>query len=311
MSNFARLDASAEASFSVIIPACNEEAVIDRCLSTLLGSAPDGVVPEVIVVCNGCRDGTAARARRWPRVRVIELPVGSKPAALNAGNRAARATPRFFLDADVAVTYQALAASADALARPGVKTAAPRRRLELDGCSWLVRRYYHVWRQLPFARDGIGGCGVYGLSGAALAEIGEFPDVLSDDGFVRRRFARSERRSVSCDAFGRPTQVTVFPPRTAHDLLRVEMRRRQGLAELRTRYPAELKVESGPSSVRALTALALRTSLLDMAIYVGVKAAAWACLKARLLDGRGGRWLRDDSSRDEGSGTAAAGDYSA
>ena len=46
---------------SVVIPAHDEEAVIERCLGTLLADARAGEV-EVVVVCNGCTDDTAARA---------------------------------------------------------------------------------------------------------------------------------------------------------------------------------------------------------------------------------------------------------
>ena len=50
--------------FSVIIPAHNEAKVIRRCLEGLLAGAPAGEEPELIVVCNGCSDDTAAIARQ-------------------------------------------------------------------------------------------------------------------------------------------------------------------------------------------------------------------------------------------------------
>ncbi|MGD9408165.1 MAG: glycosyltransferase, partial [Gammaproteobacteria bacterium] len=43
---------------SVVIPAHDEEAVIQRTLGALLRSADPGEF-EVIVVCNGCSDATA------------------------------------------------------------------------------------------------------------------------------------------------------------------------------------------------------------------------------------------------------------
>ena len=48
---------------SVIIPAHNEEAWLDRCLASLL--AQDDTVGriEIIVVANACDDGTVAKAQ--------------------------------------------------------------------------------------------------------------------------------------------------------------------------------------------------------------------------------------------------------
>src|SRR5262249_4085487 len=86
---------------SVVIPAHNEGEVITRCLDALF----DGVQPgelEVIVVCNGCIDDTAALARASGHpVRVIELEAASKSAALRAGDEATRTFPRLYVDADV------------------------------------------------------------------------------------------------------------------------------------------------------------------------------------------------------------------
>ena len=60
---------------NIIIPAHNEEASIGRCLSALLSGSHPGEF-EIIVVCNGCSDGTANVARGFgSTVRVVELEV--------------------------------------------------------------------------------------------------------------------------------------------------------------------------------------------------------------------------------------------
>ncbi len=62
--------------FPSSFPAHNEAAVIERCLGAILADAPPGT-PEIIVVCNGCTDDTAARARKFGAgVTVIELERG-------------------------------------------------------------------------------------------------------------------------------------------------------------------------------------------------------------------------------------------
>jgi cellulose synthase/poly-beta-1,6-N-acetylglucosamine synthase-like glycosyltransferase len=49
---------------SVVIPACDEEAVIGECLQSLLSQDFDGAV-QVVVVANGCTDATVELARSY------------------------------------------------------------------------------------------------------------------------------------------------------------------------------------------------------------------------------------------------------
>ena len=85
-----------------MIPAHNEAAVIARRLTPLAPLAAAGKL-EVIVACNGCTDDTAAIARGFEGVTVLEMAQPSKTAALNAGDAAATHWPRFYLDADVEI----------------------------------------------------------------------------------------------------------------------------------------------------------------------------------------------------------------
>lgn len=106
-------------SLSVIVPARNEEATIERCVRSLLAQTID---VEVIVVDDRSEDATprilAALAAEAPRLRVIrgaELPDGwvGKPWALAQGVRAARGAWLLFTDAD---TWHAPEACASTLA---------------------------------------------------------------------------------------------------------------------------------------------------------------------------------------------------
>lgn len=83
---------------AAVIPAFNEAAHIGRVLSRVVRSVH---VDEVIVVCDGCRDDTAAVARRYG-VNVVELPENvGKGGAMMAGVRHTDAPVILFLDADL------------------------------------------------------------------------------------------------------------------------------------------------------------------------------------------------------------------
>src|SRR5262245_18389828 len=88
---------------SVVIPEHDEAPAIQRCVDALFTGCRQGEL-DVVVVCNGCSDATAALARSSGHpVRVIELGKASKPAALRTGDAAVSAFPRLYLDADVSL----------------------------------------------------------------------------------------------------------------------------------------------------------------------------------------------------------------
>jgi glycosyltransferase involved in cell wall biosynthesis len=274
---------------SVVIPAHDEAAVIQRCLDTLLADARPGEV-DVVVVCNGCTDDTAERARAaCPDATVIELPIASKAAALNAGDRGTDLFPRIYLDADVELSTDALRATARALTEPGTLCAAPVPQFELRGRPGVVRRYYEVWEQLPYVTDDMVGTGVYGLSAAGRARFGEFPAITADDQFVLQQFERGERRAIADARF------TVHTPSTIRGLLAIRRRAYRGVAELDraglVRQPA-----AGGARRRLTTLARDPRNAASVACYVLVSVYAKAA--ARLA--RGTEWERDSSSRESG-----------
>src|SRR5690606_19701895 len=149
---------------SVVVPACNEEGVIRRCLDAILGDARPGEI-EVVVACNGCVDRTAAIARGVPGVVVVETAERSKARALNLGDAHASAFPRLYVDADVRLSTDAVRSLAAAL-RDGAALAAPRAAIRTDHASWPVRAFHRAWEATPYFRAGFVGCGVYALSEA-------------------------------------------------------------------------------------------------------------------------------------------------
>ncbi len=275
---------------SVVIPARNESPVIARTLRAMTTGALPGEI-EVVVVCNGCTDDTAAVARAFgPPVRVIETEVGSKTNALNLGDQAASCFPRIYADADVVVTIGTIRALASRLERGDVLAVAPRAKINLDNCSWCVRLYYEIRSRLPSAREGIGGSGVYAVSEAGRGRFGEFPDVVADDGYVRVQFASCERDTLSA------AQSVVYAPRTIKDLILIRTRAYYGSYELARRYP-NLWLNRGQTNHMTLLSLATSPSLwLSLIVYFSVNIIARDAARTRFKNADF-LWERDNTSR--------------
>lgn len=286
--------------FSVVIPAHNEEAVIGRCLKTLLADAPKGNPPEIIVAANGCKDRTVEIARELaPFATVLDLPPGSKVIAMNAANAIAQHAPRFFLDADLQCSYASLKATSDALREPGVMAASPALKMDLSHSDFWVRAYYRVWLTQPYVTDRLVGSGVFGLSEEGLDRIGEIPPTFADDTWVRTRFSYDERRNVSVDEDGQPVHFTVSPPRTLRDQIKIEARRRIGSEQVAVLYPSPHNNKMNRASDLG-AAFRKGASLLDVVIYLGMKAAALIQFRWNKLRGKSPVWVRDINARQTG-----------
>jgi len=281
---------------SVIVPAYNEERGIARLLAALLADAAPGAL-DVVVVANGCTDRTAEVARGFgPDVRVIEEPVPGKANALNLGDGAARTFPRFYVDADIEIGYQAVRDTAERMAAAGVPVGAPRLSLRLAGRSAGVRAYYAVWRRLPYARDGLVGVGVYALSEAGRARFDRFPSLTADDLFIRNLFRPEERLSVGSATF------LAHPPRDLRSLVAVQTRAQLGKRELHRARGAAAPLPGADRSRRAwavqrIGALAGHPRVWPaLPLYLAVHVVARVQARRRLFRGDTG-WLRDESSR--------------
>lgn len=276
---------------SVVVPAHDEAAVLGRLLRPLAPWARRAGV-EVLVVANGCTDGTAALARSFPGVRVVELAVASKAAALNAGDAAATAFPRLYVDADVRVEPAALAATLRALVDGPWLAARPPARTDLAGASAVVRAFHRARGRLDVPRGALWGAGVYGLSAAGHARLGRFPDLVADDLWVDRLVAPAEKTVVDAP----PVRVTA--PRTARSLLRVLRRTYRGNAAVQA-VAARTGPPGGgsPGTGRTLGELARTvrgpSSALDAAVYAVLVALA----RVRRPGTAAGRWERDESAR--------------
>ncbi|MGW3351233.1 glycosyltransferase [Nonomuraea rubra] len=268
---------------SVVIPAHNEEAVVQTGLDHLLAGAAPGEF-DVVVVANGCSDGTARAAAR-PGVRVLETPAAGKAGALRLGDAACRAFPRVYLDADVRLDAESVRLLVEAAARPGVLACAPVPVWDLRGTGPVVRRVHRVHDRLIAPSRALAGVGVYVLNERGHERAFPVPDVISDDGWVDGCFTGSERVVVT------EARSVVRPPRTVRAHLRRRIRVRQGNRQL-----AALGRQGSPLRPGALGRLlaAREVGPLDAACYLAV--LAMDRLLTRLRRGQAG-WGTDAGSR--------------
>lgn len=277
--------------FSIVIPAHNEASVIGRCLAALLEGL-EGSQFEIIVVCNGCADDTAAIARSYSGVKVIELDVASKVAALNAGDQAASGFPRAYIDADIQLRGGDLLRALQEFETPGVEIVAPRLHVDLSRSNVMVKAFYGIWMRLPYFADGqMVGSGVFILSQAGRQRFGEFPQIIADDGYVRSLFGGQERRTANGCRF------TIFAPQNLSDLIKIKSRVRFGNMELKMKYP-ELSVGS-ENSPQALVSLVLKKPWLVPAafVYAYVQWQTKRNADHRMAIADFSTWERDNSSR--------------
>ena len=276
---------------SIVVPAHNESFVIKRLLGQLVEPALENEF-EIVVVANGCTDDTAQIAQSFGSgVRVLSLATASKREALAAGNHAATAFPRVYVDADVELGAGDIRALAAALLRPGILAAAPRLELAMAGRPWPVRWYYDVWTQLPEVRRGLFGRGVVAVSEAGYERIAKLPQVFADDLVASLAFS-PEERAIADDA-----RVVVHPPRTFSDLMRIRVRAVMGATQV------EQTEGAPPSTARTrlsdLLAIVREMPYMAPRVALFLLVAALVRRRARRMDRQGhdAPWLRDESSR--------------
>ena len=276
------------ARMSVVIPAHDEEAVIQRALRGMRDNRL-----EVVVVANGCRDATVSRAREVdPEIQVIEIAEASKIAALNAGDRAAVLFPRAYVDADVEVGAATLLALAAVLDSGLALVASPRLELDLSGANRWVRAYYSIWQLSAFRQAGHIGSGIYALSEEGRARFGRFPPVIGDDRFVQGLFEPAERATLVGHWF------TVRPPRTLRALVARGSRIAAGNQQLRALGLAGAAPSSGASLRQLVRRVLPRPKLWgSFALYCVVQLRTRRAAAQRLAAESTVSWTRDETSR--------------
>ncbi len=279
---------------SVVIPAHNEANVVHRCLEALPKSGCLGDL-DVIVVCNGCTDETAKVADAFDGVRVLQTETASKSHALNLGDEAASTYPRLYLDADVELESGAIPALFAALTGQ-VLAVSPAPRFQTRQSSLLVRMFYQAWMKMPFYNSSmIGGSGAYALSEKGRSRFDGFPDIISDDGYVRLLFNQEERRLVS------EASSVVHCPRNLKSLLAMMTRVDAGGIELRELEKGMLTRNEETRTSQRVRTIAKHPWLLPSFVVYATIRFITRRRAARVIgpEERSWKWARDHSSRIE------------
>jgi hypothetical protein len=269
---------------SIVIPAHDEERSIAALLTAL---APlEGT--EVIVACNGCQDRTVDVARATaPWATVLDLTEPSKPAALDAGDRACASFPRLYLDADVRIDAEAVRRIFTVVAA-GYPAASATPRYDTTGAGWVVRSHQRFWERMPANQFGLAGTNAMAVSGEGRARFGEWPRVIGDDYFLDGLFDPAEKVRVAGADVVRPTSTGFV------DCVSRKARIHQGNLDVRTAGLRPAHAGGGAGGMAAV----LRASpyaVVDLPAHLAVTVAARLLSWWRRRRGTAGVWFRDGS----------------
>jgi hypothetical protein len=192
--------------------------------------------------------------------------------------------PRFYLDADIAVSVDQLERLAAAL-DGGLLAVAPSVTYDVSRSSPAVRAYFRALSRLPAQVSGISGTGCMGLSREGRERFGSWPVLVADDYYLDGLFAPHEKARLT------DVTVVVRAPRGVKDLVTRKLRTLSGNRQVDRDHPRRHSVERGGGLQGIVRAEPRR--LLDVLVFVAV--SSWC--RFRLL--RGGPstqvWARDRS----------------
>jgi len=140
------------APVSVIVPAYNEKEGIEAAVRSLSGGEHPGGI-EVVVVDDGSTDGTAdiVDAMNLPNVRVVRIPNGGKPNALNTGVALASHDLIVMVDGDTVFEPDSLNRLVQPFADPKVGAVAG--NVKVGNRTSVVARWQHIEYVIGFNLD--------------------------------------------------------------------------------------------------------------------------------------------------------------
>lgn len=269
----------------VIIPAYNEEMNI--------GALLDGLTPmgweldyQIVVSCNACTDRTPLIVQQYAGVLCLESPTPSKINALNLAEQNVSGYPRIYIDADVLINHASVLQLISCLAKkPGPALVAPEAVTSVSGSSFSVRQYYRVWLHSKYCLIDGYGSGVYGLNQSARVLFEVFPNVISDDGFVRRIVDKSQVFRVA------EATSYVRAPSSLGELIKVKTRSKLGNIQL-------AKIPGAAVHPHTTAPVFIdKSALFSRLIYLSVNVIAFVLARKNFKKIASYKWQRDESSR--------------
>ncbi|WP_174291970.1 glycosyltransferase [Sphingomonas bacterium] len=283
---------------TVMIPAFNEERVIERAVRTVLASTEVRV--EVIVIDDGSKDATSAIVARAfadePRVRLLTLVNGGKAQALNRGLEIARAPIVVALDADTQFTPTTIARLARWFDDPAIGAVAGNAKvgnrvnlitrwqaLEYITAQNLERRALGRLNAITVVPGAVGAWRV-----AAIASVGGYPaDTLAEDQDLTIAIQRAGWR-ITYDQYA---VAWTEAPETVSGLAKQRFRWAYGTLQCLWKHraaigrnrPAGLGWIGLPQAIVFQILLAAISPIIDLALlvsffvtYIDVQAHGWA-----------------------------------
>ena len=273
---------------SVLIPAFNEERVIERSVAQVLAS--QNVVVEVIVIDDGSKDSTSQVIERAfggnSRVRLLTLENGGKARALNQGLALARSEIVIALDADTQF-------EPDTIARLARWFAADERLAAVAGNAKVGNRVNIVtkWQALEYItaqnleRRALARLGamtvVPGAVGAwrkgAILEVGGYPpDTLAED----QDLTIAVQRAGWNVAYDQSAIAWTEAPQTLKQLARQRFRWAYGTIQCVWKHravmahatPRGLAFIGLPQTILFQLLFALVSPIIDLALVVNIIA---------------------------------------
>lgn len=276
---------------TVVVPAYNEEAVLESCVSSIISSGYPAL--EIIIVSDGSTDATADIGARLaaenPQVRFVHQTNAGKGAALNNGYRKSSGEFLMFVDADSVFTPDTVPEMLRAFRTDDIgAVCGDDRPVNLDRIqtrflalityvgTGLVRRAFDVLRCVPVIS---GNCGTFRCEAleAVSDERGPFrEDTIGEDLELTWRLHRSQWRV----AFAPHAVVFAESPSTARDLWKQRVRWARGLLQ-GIRHHADALVNWRRPIFSVFLWFTVVTMVVVPISQIGLSiAAVWAVIRA-------------------------------
>jgi hypothetical protein len=264
---------AATVMFGVVIPAYHGADSLHRSMISLAGQNFPGKLRVVVAVNDGRKDTYEKANRLRPVIEAtggeckVVKSVAGRANAFAAAEAELPEGPRLYLDQDAELSPNAIKELAEVL-KPGtgIHFAAPRPRA-LRPRSALSRAFYQAWHELPYVRESPVTMGAYAVSAQGRLRWNRFPDVHSDDKWVRWHFAPEERAVLRCGSY------EVVLPEGVRELVRARRRYQHGNREL---HDLELAYADDDlrhrGAIRSLVASPAKWP--SSAVFLGVYSAA-------------------------------------